>query len=433
MTSGKFDYIQLSDITVSEDRQRKDFNEKSMESLVDSISRRGLIHPIVVTQDFTLVAGERRLRAHEILGFEQIAAQFVEDLSPEELALIELEENIKRTDLTWQEENNAIAAFHKVKKEMEPDWSQTATAGELGISESLMARHMLVHSMRNEGVKEVDEAPKFSAACSYAERVRDRKKASDTRDVTAAIKDTLKKPTTTETPDNPDTPSAAPDRFSDIQQANFHEWSAQPRQTKFNFIHCDFPYGIDATKIGQSAAKTHGGYEDEAETYWKLLETFRTNLDNFCAPSAHMIFWFSMNYYTETKEFIESMGFRVFLPLLIWGRSDNRGILADKDRVARNISETALLCSRDDRKLVQSKSNIVWSATTKDYHMSEKPHAVLSHFLKMVVDETSIVLDPTAGSGMAIKVSEELGAAYSLGLELNPDYVTEARRNLGYE
>jgi hypothetical protein len=41
----------------------------------------------------------------------------------------------------------------------------------------------------------------------------------------------------------------------------------------------------------------HGGYDDSPEVYWELLQAFRDNLDNFCAESAHLMFWFSMDNY----------------------------------------------------------------------------------------------------------------------------------------
>ena len=62
--------------------------------------------------------------------------------------------------------------------------------------------------------------------------------------------------------------------------------------------------------------------------------------------------------------------------------------------------------------------------------MSEKPVPMLQHFLRMLVDETTVMLDPTCGGGNAVKVSEELGASWSQGLELNADFVERARQNL---
>ena len=62
--------------------------------------------------------------------------------------------------------------------------------------------------------------------------------------------------------------------------------------------------------------------------------------------------------------------------------------------------------------------------------MSEKPTLVLEHFFRMLVDETTVMLDPTCGSGNAVKVAEALGANWSTGLEIDPKYVEGAKENL---
>src|SRR5438105_1061434 len=102
MTSGEFHSILTESIIVNRDeRQRHELGR--LEELADSIRRLGLIHPIVVSRDLVLVAGERRLAACKILGWTSIAAQYTDELSEDELKAIELEENIKRLNISWQE------------------------------------------------------------------------------------------------------------------------------------------------------------------------------------------------------------------------------------------------------------------------------------------------------------------------------------------
>jgi len=45
----------------------------------------------------------------------------------------------------------------------------------------------------------------------------------------------------------------------------------------------------------------------------------------------------------------------------------------------------------------------------------------------MFIDEYSRVLDPTCGSGTALRAAESLGASFVLGLEINPDFCEGAR------
>jgi ParB/RepB/Spo0J family partition protein len=67
---------------------------------MSSIQEVGLIHPIVVTDDLTLVAGARRLEATKRLGATMIEVRRVGNLTEQERTIIELEENRHRKNLT---------------------------------------------------------------------------------------------------------------------------------------------------------------------------------------------------------------------------------------------------------------------------------------------------------------------------------------------
>jgi len=444
MTSGTFAYIPVSSVIVDrENRQRREL--EGIEELAKSILDNGLINPIVITRENVLVAGERRLTAHQHLGFDLIAVQYTDELDEEQLHVIELEENIRRLELPWQDHVNAVSTFHEIKarkaaSENRP-WSQEATAAELGMSQGNLAKHLLVKKAMDEGVKEVLESPKLTTAANFAGRMQERRKTAMLRELRQekpAEVAPAKLPTDALTPEDvqraieEDQASVQSSRYVEIINTNFLDWSKEVREIPYNVIHCDFPYGINAgdTK-GMSGAKSFGYYEDTPDIYWDLLDTFLARQDRFVAPSAHMIFWLSMKFYTPTVEKLRSGGWRVDDFPLVWHRSDNSGIIPDAQRGPRRTYETALFCTRGDRKIVRPIANSIAGVTTKTYHMSEKPLPVLEHFFRMVIDETSVVLDPTAGSGNAIKAAETLGANWATGLELSPEFAEGARQNLG--
>ena len=97
----------ISDIVVGT-RHRKDMGD--IAGLAASMAELGLLHPIVVRPDGVLVAGERRLRAAKLLGWEKIRVTAV-DL--EAVARGELAENEVRKDFTLSE---AVA----IKRALEP-------------------------------------------------------------------------------------------------------------------------------------------------------------------------------------------------------------------------------------------------------------------------------------------------------------------------
>ena len=67
-----------------------------LRSLMASIDRLGLLHPVTVTEDTRLVVGWRRLVACQALGWTTIPAQRIGRLTSEEIWAVELEENTGR-------------------------------------------------------------------------------------------------------------------------------------------------------------------------------------------------------------------------------------------------------------------------------------------------------------------------------------------------
>lgn len=90
---------------------RQYFDPEGLNELAESIRARGLLQPIIVRRDaeggYTLIAGERRLRAAELAGMGLVPAI----LSDDDLLEVALEENLQREDLTPLEEAEALAAL----------------------------------------------------------------------------------------------------------------------------------------------------------------------------------------------------------------------------------------------------------------------------------------------------------------------------------
>lgn len=418
----EFTYLDPSSIIINRDvRQRRELTE--IESLAESIRNIGLINPIVIDRDNVLIAGERRLTACLSIGISPVPVRYLDDLSLFERHLIELEENIKRVDLPWQDQVAAINEYHRLMKDQTPEWTLDDTAQRLGMSRANVGKYMLVQEqMDNEMVSKAD---KLSTAYNAASRIKERKQASAKKELVGKL-DTMFSA-------NPEAPAAPekPPMQASILNADFTHWVLSYAGPRFNLIHCDFPYGVNTgSKSGQSAAKITGTYDDSPETYRSLLQSFTENTELFVEPSAHLIFWFSMNYYDETFKALTAGGWKVDPFPLIWHKSDNAGIIPDANRGPRRTYETALFASRGDRKIVRAVANSFSAPTTREFHTSEKPRSMLEHFFRMLVDENTTLLDPTAGSGNAVRVAWQLGARSALGLELNPEFAATAQANV---
>jgi hypothetical protein len=95
----------ITDIKIGE-RRREALGD--IEALARSIERLGLFHPPAVDRDGNLVHGERRVRAFQFLGRTEIEVRVFEDLTEAERREIELEENLRRKDLTPYERSKNL-------------------------------------------------------------------------------------------------------------------------------------------------------------------------------------------------------------------------------------------------------------------------------------------------------------------------------------
>lgn len=398
-------------------RQRKELEKvpelaASIKRVADAgggIDGTGLLHPVVIQRDGELRVGERRWEAFKLLGLTSIPVTFIEDMPDAERELVELEENIGRVNLPWIDECLAVHKYHKLRMEREAQWNRSRTAEALGLDNGGLTHKLDVAEEILKGNKRVLEAPKFSTARNVVARVKERA-------ATSALRAAL--------------PEPPPEKEVPILHADFHEWAATYDGPQFNFLHCDFPYGVNADKHAQGQAKEQGGYADSFEVYTSLLTTLKQSMPKLVAPSAHLMFWFSMDYYQFTLTSLEEMGWRVDPFPLMWYKNDNTGILPDAQRGPRRVYETCFLASRGDRKLTQrgAAANVcAWPGRDKEIHMSEKPVGMLKHFMGMLVDEYSLVLDPTCGSGNALKAASALGASTVLGLERDTEFYKRAK------
>src|SRR5262245_32969175 len=108
--------VRTTEITANPEQPRRRFDADALDALAESIRRHGLLQPLVVRREahgYELIAGERRLRAAQRAGLEEVPVVVREATPPErlELALIE---NLQREDLTALEEAEAYRQLIEV-------------------------------------------------------------------------------------------------------------------------------------------------------------------------------------------------------------------------------------------------------------------------------------------------------------------------------
>jgi len=74
--------IEIKQIKIKPDRIRQHFDPKQLEELAESIRTTGLIEPVIIDKESYLVAGERRIRACQLLGWTEVRIDYFESLDP---------------------------------------------------------------------------------------------------------------------------------------------------------------------------------------------------------------------------------------------------------------------------------------------------------------------------------------------------------------
>lgn len=439
--------IPLDNIKVTKDRVRK-IDTNGLEDVKESIKRRSLYHPILVSKEkgeYVLIAGEHRLEAFRTLKDEKSECDFEDyeswnkiparvvrgDLS--DLTIVQIEENIKRTQMYWIEEVQAIESVHLLYKQKSKDWTLESTAAKMGLSKTFIAKIIGVAKSLKDPKSKVSNAETLSAAFNVRQRELQAAVSFDL-DTMHEINNAEKTPVDekSEDPENQEQEFSLKKIPTYVAHWDFNEWAENYDGQKFNFIHCDFPYGIEHQRSGQGKAANYETYEDSPDIYFELLENFLKYRENFMLHTAHIMFWFAMKYYTETLRIVEMSAPEMTVnPYpLVWVKSDNKGILPDPQRGPRRIYETALIMSRNDRKIIKAKSNAYAAPATKNIHLSEKPVAMLRHFFEMFVDHNTRILDPTCGSGNALVAGIQFQPQLMMGLELNEEIANQARSSV---
>lgn len=132
--------VELGRIEPNPYQPRRDFDEKAIGELSESIRVHGVIQPLIVTRvgdRFQLVAGERRLRAARKAGLRKVPVVVREDVPSEASLALALIENIQREDLNPIEEARAYRQLHD-----EFGLTQEEIAGRVGKERSTVANHL---------------------------------------------------------------------------------------------------------------------------------------------------------------------------------------------------------------------------------------------------------------------------------------------------
>lgn len=140
--------LRIMEIEPNHDQPRKDFDEKSLSELAESIEQHGVLQPLVVRPlangSYQLVAGERRWRAARIAGLTEVPV-VIKELTDEEVIEIAMIENLQREDLNPLEE---ALGYRYMMDEL--NITQEQAAEKVGKSRPAVANALRLLKLPNE-------------------------------------------------------------------------------------------------------------------------------------------------------------------------------------------------------------------------------------------------------------------------------------------
>ncbi len=430
-------------ISVPPDRQRRLHSRDSHAELMASIAESGLIQPIVIDLDsknqVELVAGERRLRAMRDLLKTGVQIRLCDGQSqpgcipviclrdqPRTVRFrIELEENIRRLDITWQERISAIKRLADMVREDRPDATMLqiaeAATGVAGLNASELRSKLTIADWMN--LPQVAGAPTEQEA-----------KKRLVQHLEDSVKAQMALGALTELGSVEGTQRAS--RHT-LLHGDSRVLLATLPEGKFDIVLTDPPYGVGADKFrhGMTGTNTQAvshEYRDDEKVIGELLQWLPNAITRVTKAQAHLYLFCDIRHWTTLRYWFEQTAWEVCNRPLIWNKG--RGPAGSADIWPMRCYEAVLYAVRG-RRPTQGKlagDVLTYEPVSQRKHAAQKPAALYADLLGRSALLGDHVLDPFCGSGTIFEVAEAAGIA-ATGIEKDVASVALAQRRLAGE
>lgn len=381
-----------------------------------------------------LVSGERRLRAitdiYALGGSfrhdgEAVPANHIpyttlgelDELAREEA---ELEENIRRTDLSWQERASATARIASLRARQAvaaglppPPTAKIAIevrGSSEGVHQETTRRELIV-------AKHLGDA-EVSAAKSVDEAFKILKRKEETQRRVVLSTEVGK------------TYSAG--TAHRLLNEDSLLWMAAATAEQFDVICTDPIYGIGADEFGDSGGKAAGAhfYKDDYETWQRHVACLAIQGFRIAKKQAHLYAFCDITRFEEFKGYLTAAGWNCFRTPIVWHKPNGSRIpwIVPYAHGPQRKFEIILYANKGKKPVTRIYSDLVsYPADENLGHQAQKPVALFEDLLNRSVSAGDSVLDPFAGSCPILPASTLLkvkataieldAAAYGIGVD----------------
>lgn len=420
--------IAVEKIVISPDRQRKEFEPMALGELSETIRNKGLMHAIVLRETpegMVLVAGERRLRAITDMwmlgGALRYDGQVIPEgfipyvtlgqLSPLEAEEAELEENLHRKDLTWQENAAAMAKLHRIRSMQAQAEGRIHTVADTALEtkgrkdgsfqdavrkDLIVAKHL--HNPEVMKAKTADEAFKI---------LKRQEQTAKNIELAASVGKTFNS------------------SLHAAHNVNCLDWMETCSEGVFDVILTDPPYGMGADSFGDGGggrlANNEHHYKDDYDHWATIMRRWAPLSYRVTKPEAHAYVFCDLDNFHELKKMMQDAGWYVFRTPMICTKP-NSGRVPLPEEGPRRQYEIILYAIKGHKRTTAIYPDVITTfADAGLQHGAQKPVALFENLLQRSVRPGDKVLDCFAGSGTIFPAANTFKCA-AVGLELSSEY-----------
>lgn len=414
--------IPIKDITINKTdkntkRFRKDFG--NVIELSESLKDVGQLHPLVVSEHcfehkkYILIAGERRLRAAIYLGWTEIEVTLKKNVSNTLAKKMELEENVMRKDISWEEQIDALQQIHELKlvecgqaTRTKEGWSIEKTAKAIGASVGMVSQDIKL-------AKQLKDNPKLRRKVKNLNKASARKVVNQEL-AAEALRVVMKNKNVNIKFDFKNLPC-----------------EVGIKEIASNSIHClitDPPFALDKIAtvgggkgdVGLQYNTTESNVSTERELT-RIYDILIPELHRILVRGAHFYMFLGMGWYTRLVKLFRESGFAVDDQPIIW----DKGRTSLPSRGAHYMSKyEAILFGHkppQDRMVLKPTPNVLSIQTinpSSRIHPLQKPFELLKILIENSTSSGETVLDLFVGSGSTLSAAQKLGRN-SKGFEMD--------------
>jgi len=437
----KFKNTLISDISIGS-RSREDFGD--LELFASTISEQGLIHPITIDTNNTLIAGGRRLAACKLLKWEKIPTIIIKVGEEVSIPELELLENLARKNFTWPERCAIIKKIYEAKKAKDESWSvrKTATFIDIsvgGVSDQIsMAKAIEVipelasYETFDEASKKWDAIQIQLLQAEQAKRVDALPKSEP--ELFLPLDEDIASPSPADK--KPVYSLREQKQLSAMYQTGdtmkFLEALPDNHFGQFTFMDVDPDYGIGFKDFKNVQASLEHYHEILPENFTEFFTTLCHQLYRVM-ESGWITMWFGERWQTFIYDILIQAGFKVDPIPCIWVKPSGRTQVPKY--YPQRCYESFFLASKNDadgwrQTLVEKGFSNVFNYTQQGttFHPATKPIPLLLDIITKVrgwTNKDSQIFIPFAGSGNAIKAAYATGAKNITAMDLAPEFRNE--------